>query len=127
VANGADLSLIEVEVVDANGNRCPTALNLISFNMTGPAEWRGGIAQGPDNYILSRELPVECGVNRFLVRSTMMPGKISITASANGLQPASLQLESKPFTVQDGLSREMPDENLKPSLLRDPRLPALLT
>jgi len=75
VANGADLSLIEVEVVDANGNRCPTALNLISFNMTGPAEWRGGIAQGPDNYILSRELPVECGVNRFLVRSTMMPGR----------------------------------------------------
>ncbi len=53
-ADGADLALVDVEVVDAAGNRCPTALNLIDFSLAGPAEWRGGIAQGPDNYILSQ-------------------------------------------------------------------------
>ncbi len=66
-ADGHDLALVEVEVVDAAGNRCPTALNMIHFDLSGPAEWRGGIAQGPGNYILSKDLPVECGVNRILM------------------------------------------------------------
>ena len=59
MADGADMALIDVEVVDAQGNRCPTALNPIQFEVTGPAEWRGGIAQGPDNCILSIMLPLE--------------------------------------------------------------------
>lgn len=58
-ANGHDLALVEVEVVDAKGNRCPTALNMVNFSLDGPAEWRGGIAQGPDNYILSKDLQVK--------------------------------------------------------------------
>jgi len=35
---------------------------MIHFDLKGPAEWRGGIAQGPENYILSKDLPVEGGV-----------------------------------------------------------------
>lgn len=54
LANGSDLALVDVEVVDAEGRRCPTALTPIHFELDGPAEWRGGIAQGPGNYILSR-------------------------------------------------------------------------
>ena len=80
-ADGADLALVDVEVVDANGNRCPTALNLIKFDLQGPAEWRGGIAVGPDNYILSKELPVECGINRVILRSQPQAGKIVLNAS----------------------------------------------
>jgi beta-galactosidase len=41
-----DLALVDVEVVDKDGRRVPTALNTISFSTTGPVEWRGGIAQG---------------------------------------------------------------------------------
>jgi beta-galactosidase len=81
-ADGADLALIDVEVVDAEGNRCPTALNPIHFELTGEAEWRGGIAQGPDNGILATTLPVECGVNRVNVRSTPKAGTVELTASA---------------------------------------------
>jgi hypothetical protein len=44
-ADGADVILAQVEVVDKDGNRCPTALNMIHFTLTGEAEWRGGIAQ----------------------------------------------------------------------------------
>src|SRR6266446_3318091 len=47
-ADGADVALVQVEVVDSEGRRCPTALNTVAFSLTGPAEWRGGIAQGPD-------------------------------------------------------------------------------
>ena len=68
-ADGADIALVEVEGTDAEGRRCPTALNLVAFELSGPAEWRGGIAQGPSNYILAKSLPVECGVNRVLVEA----------------------------------------------------------
>lgn len=108
-ADGSDLALVDVEVVDAQGDRCPTALNLIDFGLNGPAEWRGGIAQGPDNYILSKSLPVENGVNRVIVRSTPQAGKITLTASAQGLKSATIDLTSKPVTVTDGLGAVVTD------------------
>lgn len=37
VANGHDLALVEVEVVDAKGQRCPMALNMINYSLSGPA------------------------------------------------------------------------------------------
>ncbi len=119
-ANGADMALVDVEVVDAEGNRCPTAMNLIDFALDGPAEWRGGIAQGPDNYILARSLPVECGVNRVIVRSVTEAGRVVISAKAQGLKPASVAFHSKPVEVTDGLSRAMPDANLPCYLDRGP-------
>lgn len=118
LADGADMALIQVEVVDAQGNRCPTAFNPVNFQLAGPAEWRGGIAQGPDNFILSKKLPAECGVNRVLIRSLPQAGKISLNASADGLKPASLELASTPLRVIDGLA--LPAANLPASLKRGP-------
>ena len=46
VADRADIALIDVEVVDAEGRRVPTANIKVHFTLAGPAEWRGGIAQG---------------------------------------------------------------------------------
>lgn len=46
VMDGADIALVDVEVVDAAGRRVPTANDMIRFTLDGPAEWRGGIAQG---------------------------------------------------------------------------------
>jgi beta-galactosidase len=145
-ADGADMALIDVEVVDANGNRCPTALNAIQFNLTGAAEWRGGIAQGSaipvaaniaandanshtanptpllheDNYILSKLLPVEGGINRIILRSTPTAGAITLTATANGLKPATLKLTSRLQPVTAGLSTEMPATGLTSYLKRGP-------
>jgi len=110
MADGADIALVEVEVIDQRGNRCPTALNLIHFEMNGPAEWRGGMAQGENNYILSKDLPVECGVNRVLIRATTIAGTIHIKASADGLQTASINIQSKPFTVNNGLATVFPSD-----------------
>ena len=106
-ADGADVALVSVEVVDSQGRRCPLDNRLIRFALEGPAEWRGGIAapmerdsmetfQGGENpfgnYVLSRELPVECGINRVLVRTTTTPGTITLTAHADGLPSATLTL-----------------------------------
>ena len=117
-ADGADLVLLQVEVADAEGNRCPLANDLIHFTVEGPAEWRGGIAQGPDNYILSEKLPVECGVNRALLRSSVTAGKVVVRAEAEGLASASLELASSPVEVQNGLSTYIPGDDLEGSLDR---------
>lgn len=119
-ADGADMVLVDVEVVDANGQRCPAALNRIHFKLDGPAEWRGGIAQGPDNYILSKDLPVEGGINRVIIRSIPKAGKISLTANADGLQSDSISFNSVPFKVENGLAKVFPETGLKSDLSRGP-------
>lgn len=111
-ADGADLAMIQVEVVDSNGNRCPLANNKISFDLQGPAEWRGGIAQAADNYVLAKALPVECGITRVLVRSTGKAGKITIKAEASGLVSDEVSLTSIPVKVENGLSKFFPGEKL---------------
>ncbi|WP_322400761.1 glycoside hydrolase family 2 protein [Massilia luteola] len=103
-ADGADMALVQVEAVDAAGRRNPLALDTVDFDVQGPAEWRGGIAQGPDNDILARSLPVEGGVNRVLLRTTPTAGRIVVRARAQGLAPAELVLDSTPVTVRDGLA-----------------------
>lgn len=115
-ADGADMALVQVEVVDKNGRRCPLDNRMISFLLEGEAEWRGGIAQGPGNYILSKELPVECGINRALLRSTTKAGKITVTARAEGLPEAKLALETLPVTLVGGLSDYLPQYTLKGDL-----------
>ncbi|HWB92068.1 MAG TPA: DUF4982 domain-containing protein, partial [Puia sp.] len=119
-ADGADLALVQVEVVDAKGRRCPTDLSMIHFQLHGPASWRGGMAQGPDNYILSRDLPVECGVNRVIIRSGTHPGTIVLTAAGKGLRSATVSFVSKRFVVKDGLALQMPDSGLVAPLDRGP-------
>ncbi|TCS14381.1 DUF4982 domain-containing protein [Caulobacter sp. BK020] len=140
-ADAADLALVDVEAVDAQGRRVPTALDLVKFDLEGPAEWRGGIAQGDsrggakpteapasakgdvvtgahtvdgvtsyagasrgdDNYILSRTLPVEAGINRIALRSTLDAGKVTVTARAEGLKPATVTLDVAPPPAEDAL------------------------
>lgn len=120
MADGHDLALIEVEVVDVKGNRCPTALNMIDYKIEGPGEWRGGMAIGPGNYILAKSFPVEGGVNRFLIRSTTTAGTITVTASADGLKDATLTLVTKRFQSENGLSTILPSAGLTSNLDRGP-------
>jgi len=119
-ADGADLALVQVEVVDAHGRRNPVATDLVRFELDGPAEWRGGIAQGPNNHVLDRALPVEGGVNRVLVRTATEAGKITVRASVDGLPPAQLVLESKPVKVLAGLSTDLTGVDLPLNLQRGP-------
>jgi len=119
-ADGSDVALIQFEVVDADGRRCPLDNREVHFTVEGPAEWRGGIAQGPDNYILSTTLPVECGVNRVIIRSTDKPGNIKVTATAEGLPNEYVTLTTLPVTTVNGLNEYLPQRTLKGNLAKGP-------
>jgi hypothetical protein len=67
-----------------------------------------------DNYVGLHDLPVECGVNRVLLRSTVTAGDVNITAYADGVRPAYLQLRTQPVDAANYL----PQLSLKPRLNR---------
>ncbi|MBD0831559.1 glycoside hydrolase family 2 protein [Aestuariibaculum sediminum] len=119
-ANAADVALVNVEVVDKNGQRSPIDNSLINFKITGDAIWLGGIAQGPDNYILSKKLPVENGVNRVMIRSGFKPDKIKVEATSNGIKSAKITLETISVETFNGLSELLPNAYLKSYLERGP-------
>ncbi|MCR5820866.1 MAG: DUF4982 domain-containing protein [Bacteroidaceae bacterium] len=138
-ADGADMVLFEVEVLDSDGKRCPVDDRLIEFELSGEGEWIGGIAtrnnremQRPDenrpdglldaaatknisdNWVGARSLPVECGVNRVLVRTTTKAGDIHLKAKAHGVQPAELCVKSHSLNVE----RHQPSLTLRGHLSR---------
>ena len=120
-ADGADMVLFQVEVLDRQGRRCPLDDRMIHFELWGEAKWIGGIAtrdnramQRPDdnrpaglldaaatknisdNYVGAMNIPVECGVNRVLVRTTPNAGVINLSAYAEGVKPAYASVLSSP-------------------------------
>ena len=125
-ADGADMALVEVEAVDNEGRRCPTDYRMLEFDVTGPAEYLGGIAGNrkddpegtPRNYILSRRLPLECGVNRVLVRSTRQAGQVRLAVKAEGLPEATATRESIAVDNPDGLCTYFAQDALKGRLTR---------
>lgn len=103
VADGQDVVLIDVEVVDAQGRRCPTDQARVDFALTGPAEMIGGYNSGKPDSVFKPYLDTECGINRIFVRSTREAGKISVVATRRGLESGTCEFESKPIDVKDGL------------------------
>lgn len=117
-ADGNDLALIDVEVVDKQGRRCPLDNRLVKFSLNGPAEWRGGLAKGKDNHVLCDTLPVECGINRVMLRSLPKAGTVTLTAKAKGMADAKITLTTQAVEVSGGLSKYMPADGLKSVLDR---------
>lgn len=102
-ADGSDVALIDVEVVDAQGRRCPTDEARVDFSVTGPANWRGGFNAAKLNTTNNLYLDTECGINRVAIRSLLKAGTITVTAKREGLAPATLTIIAKPVQVMGGL------------------------
>jgi beta-galactosidase len=107
-ADGSDIALVDVEMVDAQGRRCPTNQARVDFEITGPGIWRGGYNSGKEASINNLYFDTECGINRASVRSTFEAGEVSLTARGKGLQRASLKLKSIPAPVSGGLAKFAP-------------------
>ncbi|MCX6955133.1 MAG: DUF4982 domain-containing protein [Verrucomicrobia bacterium] len=107
-ADGSDVALIDVEVIDAQGNRCPTVQQRADFETSGPAVWRGGYNSGKINSVNNTYLDLEAGINRVAVRTTRTAGPITVRASSEGLKPASLTLTSVRFPADNGLTATPP-------------------
>jgi beta-galactosidase len=107
-ANGSDVAFFDVEVVDAQGRRCPTDEARVDFKVEGPVIWRGGYNSGIVKSVNNLYLSTECGINRVAIRSTLTPGPVTLTATREGLQSGVARLDSKPVKIEDGLMAVAP-------------------
>ena len=123
-ADGADMVLLQVEVVDKQGRRCPLDDRMVNFQLWGEGQWIGGIGtrnnkqfqlddpqrdktlldaankkNTSDNYVGHMSLPLECGVCRVLVRSTSTAGDIGVGVQTQGLRPAYFNIQTEPVDV----------------------------
>jgi beta-galactosidase len=118
LADGADVALFDVEVVDAKGMRCPTNESRVDFQMTGPGIWRGGYNSGIVGSTNNLHLLTECGINRVAIRSTLSPGIITLSASGDGLTAAKAEVKSVPANGgADQLAPAQPRRGLPTPLL----------
>jgi beta-galactosidase len=116
-ADGADFAMFDVEVVDATGLRVPTTTGpttkatdnqptgepKITFTVTGPGTWRGGVNEGMLNSTNNLTLYTEGGINRVFIRSQQTAGDITLTADSPGLAGAKVTVTSKAVNVVNGL------------------------
>ncbi|HEU5124738.1 MAG TPA: DUF4982 domain-containing protein [Verrucomicrobiae bacterium] len=107
-SDGSDVGLVDVEAIDANGERCPTFQQRVDFKLDGPAVWRGGYNSGKTNSINHEFLDLECGINRIAVRAGRTVGRITLRATCPGLKPASIEIQSAPFDVVGGVASQLP-------------------
>jgi beta-galactosidase len=114
-ADGGDVAMFDVEVVDAKGMRCPTDDARIDFTCTGPATWRGGYNSGKVNSTNNLWLNTELGINRVAVRATRTAGAVTVTAKRDGLKPAQATVVSKPVVVTDGIATFRPQQRTGPA------------
>jgi len=95
-AGGRDLSFVTVRVVDANGVLVPDADNLVQFKVTGGTI--AGVDNGSQTSMESFKADQRKAFNGMclaIVRSGPKAGPITLTATADGLRPATVTIRSK--------------------------------
>jgi beta-galactosidase len=107
-ADGSDVALVDFEVVDSQGHLCPTDEARVDFKISGPGIWRGGYNSGIVGSTNNLYLSTECGINRVSIRSTLDPGTITLTATRDGLDSATINITSHPVEIKDGITTQMP-------------------
>ena len=96
-ADGNDLSFVTVDILDSVGNPVPYADNLVNFGLTGDA-----FIEGVDNGSQTSHEPFKANYRKafngkclVVIRSGNKPGNVELTATSDGLEPASLKIRSK--------------------------------
>jgi hypothetical protein len=124
-ANGSDAAFILATIVDAQGNWCPTASNIVHFSVTGPGNYRGGADQmiggGGANYHSpgDPELSAEGGMCKVAVRSMFTTGTVTVTATSPGLGEGNTSFTVYPLgttTVEQGQSPSIRESSLMPAV-----------
>jgi beta-galactosidase len=106
MADGQDVSLVEVQVQDQAGGLAPVADNEIVFQLSGPGKIIG-VGNGdpsshePDKAHKRRAFNGLCMV---VVQSRKDPGEIQLEASSPGLKPATLAIASLRVTPRPAVA-----------------------
>ncbi len=97
IANGQDLSYITVELVDSKGLRNPKAENLVRFEIEGPGAIVGIGNANPVSTESYQQPQRKAWKGRCLVvvKSGKNDGTTNLKATADGLPPASVQINIK--------------------------------
>jgi len=96
-ADGRDLSFVTVRIVDKEGTVVPYADNLIQFAVSGAgriAAVDNGLQTSEESFIADHRQAFH-GLALVAIRSTESKGRISLQATADGLEGSSLTIESK--------------------------------
>lgn len=107
-ANREDVTAIAVQVRDADDRLVPTAANEVTFQCSGPARILG-VGNGdpsshePDTFVLSPEGSESTvwkrrafnGLAQLILQASGTPGEIRVTASAEGIPPTVLRIQSE--------------------------------
>jgi beta-galactosidase len=96
-ADGKDVSYITARVLDKDGNLVPDADNLLKFSISGP-----GVIAGVDNGQQTSTEPFKAeqhrvfnGLGLVIVQSKYLAGQITIKATTDGLDAATVTIKSK--------------------------------
>ena len=96
-SDGHDLSFVTVKVVDKEGHLVPGAENRVSFGLTGPVQIAGVDNGDPVSHdsFKAKNRKAFHGKALVILQAGMQAGKAILTATADGLQSATL-----PVTIQ---------------------------
>lgn len=128
-ADGAELSYITVDVTDEDGNIVPDAANNVKFTVEGEGKLVG-VDNGKQDDHQSYQDDNRDAFNGQLVaivQSTKTAGEITVTASAEGLDPATVTINTTPVESGSGettLSYYMMSRNYYVKTGSMPQLPA---
>ena len=96
-ADGKDLSFIRVRVTDSEGNLCPTYNQLVKFSVEGAGNYRAA-ANGDATCLDPFHLPqmhAFSGELTAIVQADERPGTIRFTATAEGMEPATIEIRTR--------------------------------
>jgi beta-galactosidase len=96
-ADGTDLSFVTIKITDKDGNLVPKADNLVQFELTGEGSIVGVDNGNPISHesFKANNRKAFNGLCLAVIQSQSKPGVITITAKSEGLQDASLQINTK--------------------------------
>ena len=105
-ADGEDVAIVRVEVVDSAGRPVPTADNLIRFKVSGEGALIG-VGNGDPNCQESdkgSERSLFNGLAQAILQASKRPGALTIEASSRKLEAASLTITTKPTELRPAVS-----------------------
>ncbi len=107
VADGDDMAFVTVRLVDADGNLCPTADDLVTFQLDGPATIAAvdnGNAASLESFQANQRRAFSGLCMVYLRSAGQQDGVVTLTATADGLASASVTLETQSLN-HDGTAR----------------------
>jgi len=103
-ADGEDVSVVAVDIVDAQGRLVPTALDDVTFSISGAGHLLG-VGNGDPSSHESDRGPSRRAFNGHcmaIVQSTRAPGMLHVDATAPGLAPAVAEISCRAAPVRLG-------------------------